>query len=135
MKKLLFVVALIGVLVGSTLAGIAIAQPPAENQDTGLAEISSHNMPASASPGMVQFTVGVKNTGDATALCYAGPHGVEGTADMTVSGALDLAPGELGYFVFSFTMGQVPVTLELRSWHHEGVGYDDHLPALIESSD
>ena len=73
----------------------------------------------------ISFSIEVKNTGGTEALCYLEPYNVTG-ALMGVSGSMSLAPGAKGYFVISFTMNNMDVTFSLRSWHHDGVGYDDY---------
>ena len=78
----------------------------------------------------VSFSIQVKNTGGQTALCYLEPYDITG-ALMSVSGSMSLAPGATGNFLFHFTMDAMNVTFSLRSWHHEGAGYDDYAGPFV----
>ena len=87
--------------------------------------IDTSFIPGFAPAGFVSFSVGVKNTGHESQICYLEPFNIDGTADMSVSGGKHLAPGAFDYFLISFTMGSRDVSFELRTWHHGGTGYDD----------
>jgi len=105
--------------------------PPEAAPFASIDDIS--NIPSSHEPGMVAFSVGVKNVGPAAGIIYLQPHLISGTVDMAVGGGQWAGVNQRVYFLISFTMQQFNVTFSLRAWHEAGLGYDDTAGPFIIS--